>query len=197
MNRITARYSAWTLALMTLALPGLLLASEPEKNQKSDADGSQIVIVGDDGEELTVTLADGALTMISTENGHTTTRIMDMEAMGLLAADAVEEAMWGMDEVLAELEDLQLDVHMGQDNRLNLKVDDTEFEVDLDQILSQVASAVQVGLDEIDTGDWTDRRSRWDDVSDAELRVELDNLKDEMKELRRELRRLQQDKKRP
>lgn len=194
MNRITSRRSAWTLALLTITLPGVLLAAEPDKDLKSDPDDARIVILGDDGEELTVTLANGALTVISTEDGCTTTRIMDMEAMGLLAADAVEEAMSGMDDVLAELDDLQLDMHMGQDNRLNLKLDDTEFELDLDQIVSQVASAVQSGLDEIDTSDWTDQRGRWDDVSDDELRTELDSLKDEMEELRRELRRLQQEK---
>ena len=56
------------------------------------------------------------------------------------------------------------------------------------------ASAVQLGLSEINAAEWTDERGRWDAVSDDELRDELENLKDEMKELRRELRRLQREK---
>ena len=110
--------------------------------------------------------------------------------------DAVEEALADMDDVFAELEDMQFQFRVGQDNRMNLSFDDSEFELDLDQILTQVASAVQLGLDEINTAEWTSQKSRWDEVSDDDLRDELDNLKDEMEELRRELRRLQKDEKR-
>ena len=186
--------AAAVLALILMALPAVLLADEPQADmanpKSSDADRSTVVILGDDGEEVTITLEDGTLTMISQENGKTSTRIMDMEAVGLLAADAVDGALMGMEDVFAELEDMQFQFRMGQDNRMNLSFDDSEFELDLDQVMTQVASAVQVGLSEINTSEWASHQARWDDVSDDELRDELDSLKDEMKELRRELRRL-------
>lgn len=180
--------------LLGLILPALVLGAEPDNNKddrQQDETRSTMVILGDDGEELTLTIDDGALTVVSTDDGETTTSIVDLEAVGLIAADAVEEALAEMDDVFAELEDMQFQFRMGQDNRLNLSYDDTDFELDLDQILTQVASAVQMGLDEINTSEWTSQNNRWDGVSDNDLRDELDNLKDEMKELRRELRRLQ------
>ncbi len=191
MTRFPTIRTAMTLALMALALPSLLLAAEPETDKKSDTDESSVVIIGDDGEEISLSLEDGELTVVTTEDGKTTTHIMDMDAMGVLAADAVDDAFLGMEDVFEELQDMQFQVRMGQDNRLNLSYADTEFELDMDQVMAQVASAVQLGLQEINTAEWTDHRSRWDEVSDDELRDELDNLKDEMEELRRELRRLQ------
>ncbi len=186
--------TAPALILPALVLPAMLLAAEPAIDAGSDKAGSSVVILGDDGQEITLTLKDGAFTMISTEDGETTTSIVDVEGMGLLAADAVDEALVGMEGVFEQLQEMQIQFRMGQDNRLNLSYDDTEFELDLDQIMTQVASAVQLGLQEINTADWSSHRSRWDEVSDDELRNELDTLKDEMKELRRELQRLQQEK---
>ncbi|MDX2473301.1 MAG: hypothetical protein QNL91_06285 [Candidatus Krumholzibacteria bacterium] len=195
MSRYSTPRTALTLILMTLALPAMLLATEPENDKDSQKNDSTVVIIGDEGEELTLSLEDGELTVVTSENGKTTTRIMDMEAMGFLAADAVDEALVGMEGVFEELQDMQFQFRMGQDNRLNLSYDDTEFELDMDQVMAQVASAVELGLQEINTAEWTEHRSRWDEVSDDELRDELDNLKDEMEDLRRELRRLQKEEK--
>jgi hypothetical protein len=193
MSKLSTPRTALTLILLCLALPTMLLAAEPETDKNSDKNDSTVVIIGDDGEELSLSLEDGELTVVTSENGKTTTHIVDMEVMGLLAADAVDEAMVGMEGVFEELEDMQIQFRMGQDNRLNLSYADTEFELDMDQVMAQVASAVELGLQEINTAEWTDHRSRWDEVSDDELRDELDNLKDEMEDLRRELRRLQKE----
>ena len=85
------------LLLLSLALPALVLADEPDNKTKKDRqpeeEESTVVIRGDDGEELTMTIADGALTVVATEDGETTTSVVDLEAMGLVAGDAVEEAL--------------------------------------------------------------------------------------------------------
>ncbi len=195
MSTFPTSRTSLTLILMTMALPALLFAGEPETDKRSDKDESNVIIIGDDGEEISLSLEDGELTVITKEDGKTTTHIMDMDAMGLFAADAVDEALIGMEDVFDELQDMQIQFRMGQDNRLNLSYADTEFELDMDQVMAQVASAVELGLQEINTAEWTEHRSRWDEVSDDELRDELDNLKDEMEELRRELRRLQKEEK--
>ena len=146
--------------LFILTLPAILLADEPETADNE----TKVIIVGDDGEELTI----------------------DMEAVHEMMADA----MAGLDDVMVELEDMQLQVRLGKDNRLDLSYDDTTFELDLDQIMTQVAVAVQSGFDQIHTEDWTDSHDRWSNVSDDDLRQELDDLKKEMKELRREFRKI-------
>jgi Cu/Ag efflux pump CusA len=143
--------------LLILALPAILLADEPETSDNE----AKVIIVGDDGEELTI----------------------DMEAVH----EMVAEAMTGLDDVMEELEDMQLQVRLGKDNRLDLSYEDTTFELDLDQIMTQVAVAVQSGFEQIHTEDWTDSRDRWSDVSEDDLRQELEDLQKEMKELRREI----------
>ena len=146
--------------LLILALPAILLADEPETADNE----AKVIIVGDDGEELTI----------------------DMEAVHEIMAEAME----GLDEVIEELDDMQLQVRLGKDNRLDLSYEDTTFELDLDQIMTQVAVAVQSGFEQIHTEDWTDSHDRWSDVSEDDLRQELENLQKEMKELRREIRKI-------
>ncbi len=148
------------LALLILALPATLLADEPES---SDND-AKVIIVCEDGEEM----------------------VIEMEAVH----EIVAEAMSGLDEVMEELDEMQFQVRLGQDNRLNLSYDDTTFELDLDQIMSQVSVAVHAGFDQIDTDDWTSSHHRWDATTEDDLRQELKDLKKEMKALRRELKKI-------
>jgi len=142
---------------LLLALPAALLADEPGSSDNC----AKIIIIGDDSEEMTI----------------------DMEGVH----EIVAEAMAGLDEVMGGLEDMQLQVRLGKDNRLDLSYEDTTFELDLDQILNQVAVAVQSGFGEIHVEEWTHSHDRWSDVSEDDLRQELDDLQKEMKELRREL----------
>lgn len=147
---------------LIIALPAALIASPPDAE-----DESRIVVVQDDGREITI----------------------DMVAVN----EIVNGAMEGVAEVLAEMEDMQFQMHLGRDNRLNLSYDETTFELDLDQIMAQVAVALEAGLEGLDTDEWTDSRDRWSEADDAELRRELDKLKDEMRELKRELRKAKGD----
>jgi hypothetical protein len=145
---------------LLVAQPAVLGAAEPE-NAEDDA---KVVIIRDDGDEVTI----------------------DMTAVH----EIVAETMSGLDEVLAELEDMQLQVRLGKDNRLDLAYDDTTFELDLDQIMTQVASALREGFEEFRTEDWTHTHDRWTDVSEEDLRQELEDLQQEMKELRREIKKI-------
>lgn len=150
------------LALLILAVPATLLADEPAPRDKT----AQVIIIGDDDDEI----------------------IIEMDAIHEIMA----EAMDGLDDVMAELDDMQFQVRLGQDNRLDLSYDDTTFELDLDQIMSQVAVAVQAGFENIHTEDWTSSHHRWESTSEDDLRSELDNLQKEMKDLRRELKKVRE-----
>jgi hypothetical protein len=160
----------FVLALLVLLLPAVLQAREPDA-KKYDAQGNdaqdndpQVVIVSEDGEEI----------------------VIDMEAVHEIVAEAMSE----LDEALAEMEDMQFQVRLGRDNRLDLSYDDKTFEVDLDQIMSQVARAVRAGCDGIDTHQWARSHDRWSDSSEKDLRRELKTLQKEMKELRREMKKV-------
>lgn len=146
-----------------------------------------IVILGDDDENITITLTDGELTVTCEEDGSTSVHMVNMEQVGMLVGDALGD----LDEHLALLADMQMDFHMGNDNRLNLSWDDETFEVDVNEIMVQVSEALGEGLAEFHSEDWTSVRHR--DHSENELREELRELKAEMRELRRELRDLDDD----
>jgi hypothetical protein len=126
-----------------------------------------------DGEQLSVTRHHG---------DNVTTTVVDLDQIGRLVGDAVGEAKVAM-------EDLQLQVRLGQDNRVNIATAEGQFEVDLDQIMTQVAAAVRSGLQDVDTATWTASDSGTA-VSDEDLQVELAELKKEMRALRLELGRL-------
>lgn len=126
-----------------------------------------------DGEQLSVTHHDG---------DHVTTTVVDLDQIGRLVGDAVGEARVAM-------EDLQLQVRLGQDNRLNIATAEGQFEVDLDQIMTQVAAVVRSGLQDIDTTTWTSTGPATA-ASEEDLQRELAELQQEMRALRVELGRL-------
>lgn len=152
--------AAITLGLFILALPVTILADEPEADKKD----SKVIIIHDGDEEVVIEMAE--------------------------IHEIVAEAMEGFDEVMAEIQDMQLEVRLGRDNKLDLSYEDSTFELDLDEIMTQVSAAVQVGFDEFHTSDWSHSHDRWSHASDDDLRAELDDLQEEMKELRSELRKL-------
>ena len=71
--------------------------------------------------------------------------------------------------------------------------DQQSFELDLDQVMAQVSVALEAGLANIDTEDWTYSRERWADADEQELRRALEKLKDEMRELKKELKKVKDD----
>lgn len=132
--------------------------------------GKGVVTLQVDGSQLEVTRREG---------DQVTTTVIDMDAMGRMVGDALDGA-------LAAMEDLQVQVRLGQDNRLDITTTDGFVQVDLDQIMSQVAVAVRTGLEGIDTATWAATGPR----DEQALQRELEDLQAEMRALREELRRL-------
>lgn len=143
------------------------------------------VVHGKPGEhgDVKIDMDGHRMTVIATEDGKVTTTVVDLEQVGDLVGDAVKQAM-------DALKDTQLQVRVGQDNRIDVSTADGTTEVDLDAIMADVAKAVQAGLEEIDTGDWSSHGPR-DARDEAELRKELADLQKEMRGLREELHHLQ------
>ena len=183
MSRNASRMTAALTALMMLGLPVVLAA----KDVPPDREEKRVVIIDDDGETMTLDWEDQALTITRQSEGRTGVTVIDMEEIGAIVGEAMEE-------VAETLADLQMDIHMGQDNRLNLSVDDTTFELDMDEIFAQIGEVLEMGLGEFDTDEWTHAHDRhYTERNSDELKSELDELRREMKELRRELSRLRSD----
>jgi len=149
---------------------------------------SKVVVCDMDGERVSVTLDGQALTITTEDGDENSVMVVDMEQIGFM----VEDAMSGVSEAL---QGLQMDFHMGQDNRVRMALDDESWEVDINEIMADVSVALSTAMSEIETEDWTTTRYHHDsDVTDDDLREELDDLRDEMRQLRRELSKLRQQK---
>ena len=151
------------------------------------------------GHGMTVEIDDDQLTFICHEDGQEKITVLDLDGLD----EMVDEVMEGVGEALAGLDDLQLDLHFGQDNMVRFATADQEFEVNLELIASQVGHALEMALAELDHQDWSEAHQRhrshvdleeFEGIEDLEdLQSELDVLREEMTSLKRELKRLQEE----
>lgn len=110
--------------------------------------------------------------------------VIDGEELGAIVGDAVGDIA----EVLA---DLQIELRMGRDNRMDLSIEDKTYELDIDAILEHVSLALEAGLGELETQHWTSVTDRdRHEATAAELRLELDDLREELQDLQEELAKL-------
>lgn len=174
------RAAAGVAAALVLATAAAIAAAGPAADpaRESVKDPHRVRVCGGKG-DVTLQVDGRQLEVTRREGDRVTTTVIDMDEVGRLVGDAMGEA-------LAAMEDLQLQVRLGQDNRINVTTSEGVVEVDLDQIMGQVAAAVQTGLEGIDTATWATSGPR----DEAELQRELADLQQEMRALREELRRL-------
>lgn len=170
---------AVAVATACLSAAAALAASAPDPVRESVKDPHRVRTCATGKGVVTLQLDGSQLEVTRREGDRVTSTVIDMDAMGRLVGDALDEA-------LAAMEDLQLQVRVGQDNRLDITTADGFVQVDLDQIMSQVGAAVRAGMDGIDTATWAAAGPRDEEA----LQRELADLQAEMSALREELRRL-------
>ncbi|PID81797.1 hypothetical protein CSA17_03235 [bacterium DOLJORAL78_65_58] len=118
-------------------------------------------------------LADDGLVVIE-DNGDETVVIIDTEQLGRLIGTRVDEALANLDEAMATMKDLQLEIRLGHDNMISVETADEAFAVDLDDVFHKAETALETALE-----DW--------DTETADLERELEGLKKELHRLQREL----------
>ncbi len=159
------------LALVLLAAGSLAADEENDKEQKKT-------------QTISIELDENDLVMTQNCGDDSRVVMVNMEAVEDLVADALADVSL----VLDELDDLQMEFHLGEDNKLSFADEDSEWELDLGQIAMQLESAFREGFDEFDTDNWSTHHARYsgDDELKA-LEAELDSLKREMKRLEKQL----------
>ncbi len=133
-----------------------------------------------------ITIDNGEITVIS-EDGENVV-MMDAEALENFISATLDDAMDGMQDAMAELDDMQLEIRLGDDNQLSFETEDQMWEVNLNLIMSEIGSALEMAFDEMETEDWGSHHHFHDeDFDEDELAEELDRLKDELHRLKQEL----------
>ena len=166
------------LVAMALALP----AAAKDKT---------MTIIDDEGVTYVCSYVDGEyLKVINQDTGE---EVLDFDLEDL--EDTIEEAMEDVEEALEELEDMDLNIHFGDDSFLRFESGDERIFVDVDGIITTVTSALS-SLGEMDIhvndfewnhdGDHHHSRHRDRDHEET-LKEEIERLRDEVQELRDEL----------
>ena len=138
-----------------------------------------------------ITIENGEIT-IESDDGQQVI-MLDTDRMGKILSETLEISRDGLQDVLAELDEMQLEIKLGNDNQLSLATREQMWEVNLDVIFDELGSVLETAFDDLDTDDWAGHYSFEDeDNNEEELEAELDRLKDELKELRRELQYLKE-----
>ncbi len=144
----------FALALLAMALP-------------VSARDKIVTIIDDDGQTYVCTYVDGERFQVV--NQDTGEEVLDFDFQEL--EDTIEDAMEDVADALAELEDLNLDFHIGEDSYLRFEHGDERVFLDIDGIMTGVMEVIG-SLGDID----------------IDLSAELDELRDEVMELKKELR---------
>ena len=170
------------LLSLTVFVPGVL-AADP-------ADEPDLVIVGDDGEHVSIKVHDSMLTVRNACDGEEEVISLDLAGLGTLLGETLVD-------VVDTLQETQLDIHVGRDNRIVIADAEESFTLDLDEIIAQASDAIEVACEQLDSGRWT-VHSRRDHVSmgdksdlDRELDEEIQQLEREIQRLRQEIRRIE------
>ncbi len=172
--------------LLALVMTVSLLAVPAAAKDKT------LTIVDDDGQTYVCTYVEGE--RIRVVNKGTGEEVLDFDIDDL--EETIEEAMEDVEEALEELEGLDIDLHFGNDSFMRMELGDERVFVDVDAIIEGVMVAMEhigdIDFDEISHGRHivhVDRDDDDDHDHDDSIAEELDNLRDEIKELKRELKK--------
>lgn len=155
------------------------------------------VVAGSD-ERMTISMHDASVLRITTDDGEEQVIEFDLS----LIEDVVAQAMVGMQEALADLSDLQIDIQIDPDESVVIGHGDEVVEVDIRGIMTEVNHVLAEAFQDLDmdfdagSHRYARSRSHGEDGDDAELEQlneQLEQLRDEVRRLRAELRRLQRD----
>lgn len=179
-------------SLLLLAGLAVLIipASAALAEDKTDTDKKvKHVIIGDREDNLIINSDGSELTISFSEDGKSRVTIVDMEQVGHMVGESLSAAA----EAIAEM---QLEIRMGNDNSFTFAMEDEEWEVDVNAIVSEVSAAFSGAFEDMDEADWAHHRhyrTHHDEDLDEmqeELQDELNDLQDELKNLKKELARL-------
>jgi len=165
-----------TLVALVAMLGGLARAGDRE-----------IVFEGRHGERISLGVEDNIIVIRDGKGDTSEICTIDLDHIGGI----VDEVMRETSDALSELDDMQFQFRLGRDNTFSFETEDEFVQVDLGAIMAEVGMALNDAFAEIDE-EWDFSRSgdRSDDLDgNAELRRELDRLRDELRGLKADLRR--------
>ncbi len=143
------------------------------------------VLSGAQAEEK-ITVQNGQVTIENKNSGKVL--VLDTMELERMISTTMNETMEGMGDMLAEMEDMQLEIRLGQDNQLSVETEDQMFEMNLDLIFKEIGTALETAFDDVHTEQWTVHRHRHDEEFDQEeLEEELEQLKEELQRLQEKL----------
>jgi len=159
------------VALLTLILMVPAFATSLAQDVVTIENG-EIIIECDDGDQMIM---------------------IDADSLEDLIADSLGEAMDGVQDALAELDEMQLEIRLGDDNQLSFETEDQMWEMNMNVFFKEIGSVLETAFDDIDSDNWSSHHHFSDeDFDEEELAEELERLKDELRDLKKELEQIKE-----
>ena len=173
-------FSIWLILTLVLAT-SLAFAGERDCQQR-------LVIVGDDGDEATVTFSGNRLQVVAIEDGDRTVHEFDFSCLEGLIDEAVTSAMAGLEAAFEDLEQQEISIGMDGPDQIVISHGDQMASFNLEVLAAQLERTLaDIHLDfdlELEPDEF---------VHDANERNEAEQLREELDNLKAELARLQSD----
>jgi len=176
--------SIW-LILSLVLVASLAVAGERDCQQR-------LVIVGDDGNEATVTFNGNRLRVVATEDGNSSVHEFDFSCLEGLIDEAVTSAMAGLEAAFEDLERQEISIGMDGPDQIVISHGDQTAAFNLEVLAAELERTLaDIHLDfgrELEPDEFVQITSEQDEAE--QLREELDNLKAELARLRSDLQRV-------
>ena len=173
-------FACWLTILGTMALAVCVRAAAADWEEPTQA--KDAVIYSHANEHVRISMEDGSLLRITSGDGEEQVIEIDIT----LVEDAVQEAMAGVREVLADLATMQIEVQLGTEESIVFGDGDEHVLVALPEIMSEIRESLAEVLADVEIGIHNDLYRVHRDKMPVEERVDT-----EIEELQEELRRLQ------
>ncbi len=198
------------LLILAVVLCGSQFAWAALHEQNDDKDsaaekGREVVAVhGSDNEHISIRMDENnTITIIAGDHSDSAVWELDLDGLG----EAIDLALVEVSEVIEDLDDMQLDLRLGRDNRFLLDFDDQRYEVDLEEIMYEIGDVIdevfeelEMDLDDLDMEFKSDLKYAVDshlddsgyvyDEEDEEILAEIVKLQEEIDALKKDLRSL-------
>jgi len=176
--------SIW-LIFTLLLVASLAVAGERDCQQR-------LVIIGDDGDEATVTFTGNRLQVVAIEDGSRSVHEFDFSCLEGLIDEAVNSAMAGLETAFEDLERQDISISLEDANQIVISHGDQIAAFNLEILAAQLEQTLaNINFDfgrELGGSEFVHGA---DEQSETEqLREELDNLKAELARLQSDLQRV-------
>jgi len=206
--------TTFLLSLASLALVATATAYDHDSDHEK-RDVRRVVVVGDDGEEATLTLDGGKLRVKAVSDGDVEIHEIDIAEIGVMVDEILGDVLGGLEDVFGEMAENNIEVRCEDENRLVISGDGHTTTLDVEEMMEELHETLEDVFTELEAefgdiggahfGEHAHERHErherheapsWQDDDRDDAEGEAEALREEIAQMRREIRKLRDEIKR-